>query len=111
MLLVSHYWPAHLFDLHATLYIGALAVGACIGLFVCTGMIYVCIRSVKEWTSPLTVVDNLVFGCASGFSLGSGSAIALCFAFAVQYAGLIAERWFFFARSSHPHNPYSLAIS
>jgi len=27
-------------------------------------------------------------------------------AFAVQYAGLLAERWFFFAQSNHPQNLY-----
>ena len=31
-------------------------------------------------------------------------------AFAVQYAGLLAERWYFFAQSSHPQNIYYQAI-
>ena len=46
-----------------------------------------------------------------GFSLGHVSAFVLCLAFVVQYAGLIAERWFFFAQSNHPQNLYYQAIS
>jgi DMSO reductase anchor subunit len=30
----------------------------------------------------------------------------LCAACAVQYAGLVAERWFFFAEARHPQNLY-----
>ena len=219
IVLVLIYGVAHLFDLRATLFVGALAVVVCLGLFVCTGMIYACIRFLQEWATPLTVVNYLVLGCASGFSLASafasftakdelvvpytvtaivltlvglatrvaslvrnsrikhrstiqsaigihhprivqksqgfmggsyntreffhgrtrsflrsikwiflalafavpllllwlglsnGSAIALCLAFVVQYVGLIAERWFFFAQSSHPQNLYYQAIS
>ena len=32
-------------------------------------------------------------------------------AFAVQYAGLLAERWFFFAQARHPQNLYYQAVS
>jgi sulfite dehydrogenase (quinone) subunit SoeC len=32
-------------------------------------------------------------------------------AFAVQYLGLIAERWFFFAQANHPQNLYYQAVS
>jgi DMSO reductase anchor subunit len=32
-------------------------------------------------------------------------------AFAVQYVGLIAERWFFFAQANHPQNLYYQNIS
>jgi sulfite dehydrogenase (quinone) subunit SoeC len=32
-------------------------------------------------------------------------------AFVSQYAGLIAERWFFFAQAQHPQNLYYKAIS
>jgi DMSO reductase anchor subunit len=41
-------------------------------------------------------------------SIGLGSQLANVFllAFVVQYAGLIAERWFFFAQSNHPQNLY-----
>jgi DMSO reductase anchor subunit len=32
-------------------------------------------------------------------------------AFVVQYLGLLAERWFFFAQANHPQNLYYQVIS
>jgi DMSO reductase anchor subunit len=32
-------------------------------------------------------------------------------AFATQYAGLLAERWYFFAEAKHPQNLYYQAIA
>jgi DMSO reductase anchor subunit len=40
-----------------------------------------------------------------------GSMAALVAAFVVQYAGLLAERWFFFAQANHPQNLYYQCIS
>jgi len=201
-----------------TLVAGALATVLCVALFACTGMIYACIKFLLEWASPLTVVNYLVLGCASGFTLAAAfaaftadnllkvytvgalgftllglatrtaslvrnsrikpkstlqtaigvhhprirqksqgfmggsfntreffhgrsraflrsikwlfltlafalplvllafgvanpSAALLCAAFIVQFAGLIAERWFFFAQANHPQNLYYQAIS
>jgi DMSO reductase anchor subunit len=218
MLTVVLYGLAHWLDWPAALAIGAVAGMLCLSLFICTGMIYACIKFLREWASPLTVVNYAVLGCASGFTLASAfaaftadrlvvaytaaamaftllglvtrgasllrnrrlkpkstlqsatgirhprivqksqgfmggsyntreffhgrseaflrsikwiflalafalpllllgyslshvSAIVLCFAFVVQYAGLIAERWFFFAQSNHPQNLYYQAIS
>ena len=34
------------------------------------------------------------------------AALALGAAFVIQYVGLIAERWFFFADAAHPQNIY-----
>ena len=34
-----------------------------------------------------------------------------CLAFVVQYVGLLAERWFFFAQANHPQNLYYQAAS
>jgi sulfite dehydrogenase (quinone) subunit SoeC len=34
-----------------------------------------------------------------------------CAAFLMQYAGLLAERWYFFAEAKHPQNLYYQAIS
>ena len=39
------------------------------------------------------------------------SAGLLLGAFAVQYVGLLAERWFFFAQAKHPQNLYYQAVS
>ena len=35
----------------------------------------------------------------------------LTLAFIVQFAGLMAERWFFFAQANHPQNLYYQAVS
>ena len=32
-------------------------------------------------------------------------------AFLIQYAGLLAERWYFFAEANHPQNLYYQAMS
>jgi DMSO reductase anchor subunit len=32
-------------------------------------------------------------------------------AFAIQYVGLLAERWFFFAQANHPQNLYYQAVA
>jgi DMSO reductase anchor subunit len=39
-------------------------------------------------------------------ALASGSAPLLVAAPFVQYAGLIAERWYFLAQANHPQNLY-----
>ena len=41
----------------------------------------------------------------------TGSSAMLMAAFAVQYLGLLAERWFFFAQANHPQNLYYRAVS
>jgi DMSO reductase anchor subunit len=35
-------------------------------LFVCTGMIYACLKFVQDWHTPYTVVNFALFGAASG---------------------------------------------
>ena len=195
---------------------GALGAAACVALFVCTGMIYACLPFLQEWRTPLTVVNFMLLGTASGLTLAAGlaavlepelarpyalvalavgalayagrlaslarnarlrpkstlataigvkhpritqiaqgamggsfntreffhgrprevvraarwtmlalvfpvpalllfaggsSAIALGAAFFLQYAGLLAERWYFFAEARHPQNLYYQAIA
>ncbi len=201
----------------ATLIIGVAASILAFALFLCTGMIYACLPFLREWHSPLTVLNFVLLGSASGFTLAAAFAAAtaptlarffgtwalvllgLAFvsrgasllrnarlkprstiqtalgikhprivqispgfesgsfntreffhgrtraalrsvqwgflvavfvipalllaatlwgslpellpaAFAVQYAGLLAERWFFFAQANHPQNLYYQAI-
>lgn len=198
--------------------VGLVATLLAFGLFICTGMIYACLPFLREWHSPLTPVNFLLLGCASGFALaaafsvgaapdltrlftgyalaftllglaGRGAALLrnrrlkpkstlqtaigikhprivqrsmgfqsgsfntreffhgrppgalrwvkwvflvagfaapalllaaalfapagplLVLAFAVQFAGLIAERWFFFAEANHPQNLYYQAVA
>jgi DMSO reductase anchor subunit len=199
--------------------VGSIVVVLCMALFICTGMVYVSIRFLQEWASPLTLVNYLLLGCASGLTLAtalaalagrstlvssyamaamvltvlaagsrgasllrnarlkpkstiqsaigikhprivqkaqgfmggsfntreffhgkspellrsvkwsflllcfpvpvvclalglsSGSSAWLLMAVIVQYVGLLAERWFFFAQANHPQNLYYQAIS
>ncbi len=201
-----------------TLVIGVVGAALCLALFLCTAMIYACIRFLQEWATPLTLVNFTMLGCASGVMLAtvlsgwrgepvtqtvgawaagitfaglctraaslwrnarlkprstlqtaigikhprivqkaqgfmggsfntreffhgrapgtlrgvkwlflfgafvlpvallgaglkSGSTALLLLAFAVQFAGMIAERWFFFAQANHPQNLYYAAVS
>jgi DMSO reductase anchor subunit len=200
-----------------TLLVGIIGVVLCFALFVCTGMIYACLKFLQEWHTPLTPINYILFGMSSGFmlatayaaqygngvtglfgtwaiiltvaafitrgasllrnrnikyrstlktaigvrhnniqqkaqgsmggsyntreffhgktamffksvkwiflvlvfplplllvslGLSSGATVLLVSAFAVQYVGLIAERWFFFAQANHPQNLYYQTI-
>lgn len=57
-----------------SLLIGAAATLLCFALFLCTGMIYACIKFLQEWATPLTVVNYVLFGGASGFMLAAAFA-------------------------------------
>ena len=46
----------------------------CLALFVCTGMIYACLRFLQEWHTPLTVINYILLGGASGFTLAAALA-------------------------------------
>lgn len=201
-----------------TLALGAVTAVLSLTLYVCTGMIYACLKFLQEWATPLTVVNYTLLGLASGFTLATayaalaapalagffgpcalalagtavltrgaslvrnarlkprstlqtaigvkhprivqksmgmmggafntreffhgrtraalravkwaflllvfpvpaallaaglvqGSAPLLAVAFALQYLGLLAERWFFFAQANHPQNLYYQAIA
>lgn len=218
MAVVSAYGGAHYLGRGATLPLGAAGALLCFTLFICTGMIYACLKFLQEWATPLTVINYILLGCTSGFTLAAafaamagstlaaglarwavaltlaalcgraaslirnsrikrksslrtaigikhprivqkaqgfmggsfntreffhgktpallravkggflvlvfplpvilllaglalGSAPLFVLAFAVQYLGLIAERWFFFAQANHPQNLYYQAIS
>lgn len=64
---------------------GAVATLLCFALFLCTGMIYACLKMLQEWATPLTVANYILFGGASGFLF------ATCYA-AWQGTGMT---WFF----------------
>jgi DMSO reductase anchor subunit len=55
----------------ATLVIGVAASILALALFLCTGMIYACLPFLREWHSPLTVVNFALLGSASGFTLAA----------------------------------------
>lgn len=218
MATVFAYGALHYLGRDGTIAIGAAGVAICVALFVCTGMIYACIKFLQEWATPLTVINLVLFGAASGYTFAAayalieapaltavyarwavvftllalfgriatlmrnarirprstlqtaigvkhpqivqkaqgfmggsfntreffhgrtaavvrtvkwgflllvfplpvallvagahfGSPALLAAAFVVQYAGLLAERWFFFAQARHPQNLYYQAIS
>jgi len=62
------------FEVDLSLVTGAVATVLCFALFLCTGMIYACIRMLQEWATPLTVINYTLFGGASGFMLATGFA-------------------------------------
>ncbi|WP_334051507.1 dimethyl sulfoxide reductase anchor subunit family protein [Burkholderia cepacia] len=68
------YGVAHLFGWPGTLLIGAAGALASVALFVCTAMIYACLRFLQEWASPLTLVNFVLLGCASGCTLATACA-------------------------------------
>jgi DMSO reductase anchor subunit len=57
-----------------SLIIGAGGVLIAFALFLCTGMIYACIKFLQEWATWLTVVNYTLFGIASGFLLATAYA-------------------------------------
>lgn len=205
-------------NINATIVLGGVGTVLAFALFVSTGMIYACLRFLQEWSSPLTVINFILLGSASGFTLATlyaavfapsqagffggwaiiitlsgllgrsaalwrnarirpkstmqtaigvkhprivqtaqgamggsfntreffhgksesfvgwmktgflvfafavpllilaanfphASALLLCVAFVSQYAGLLAERWYFFAEARHPQNLYYQGVS
>jgi DMSO reductase anchor subunit len=58
----------------ATLVLGAAGTVLAFALFVCTAMIYACLPFLREWHSPLTLVNFVLLGGASGFTLATAFA-------------------------------------
>jgi len=74
MVLTLAYGLMHHAGMEHTLVVGATGVAVCIALFVCTGMIYACIRFLQEWAHPLTVANFVLLGCASGYTFAAAFA-------------------------------------
>ncbi len=88
MAAVTAYGAAHAFALPGTGWIAAAGVVLCCALFVCTAMIYACLKFLQEWHTPLTMLNFTLLGCASGLTLSA--------AFAAQTAPELAPalaRW------------------
>jgi DMSO reductase anchor subunit len=88
MALVFAYGFAHASAADDTLIIGAAGVVLCAALFVCTAMIYACIRFLQEWATPLTLFNFVLLGLASGFTFASAYA-----AFTAPDLALTLARW------------------
>src|SRR5688572_27506787 len=65
------YGASHYFAWDAAAGIGAAATLLCIALFVCTGMIYACLKFLQEWATPLTLINFFLLGTASGLTLAA----------------------------------------
>lgn len=66
------------------------------------------LRQVKWWFLLGAFVVPLLL---LAWGLSAASVGALLLAFGVQYLGLLAERWFFFAQANHPQNLYYQTVS
>ncbi len=75
------------FNVDVSLLIGAIDTALAFLLFVCTGMIYACIKFLQEWASPLTVINYTLLGTASGFTLATLFATAIHSELVSFYAG------------------------
>ena len=58
-------------NINATIILGVVGTVLAFALFVCTGMIYACLRFLQEWHSPLTIINFILLGSASGFTLAT----------------------------------------
>jgi len=57
-----------------TVSLGVIGTLLAFSLFICTAMIYACLRFLREWNSPLTVINFILLGGASGFTLAAAYA-------------------------------------
>lgn len=71
---VAAYGVAHHLGWDCTLAVGAIAAVLCVALFVCTAMIYTCLKFLQEWHTPLTLINFFVLGTASGLMLAAAFA-------------------------------------
>lgn len=56
--------------------VGAVASVLALALYLCTGMIYGAIKTIREWATPLTPLNFAVLGIASGSTLAAALAAA-----------------------------------
>ncbi|TXT23546.1 MAG: DMSO reductase anchor subunit (DmsC) [Gallionellaceae bacterium] len=68
-------------------------------------------RAIKPVFLVLTFFAPLALLAASLSVSSLSGPLLLAVAFILQYVGLLAERWFFFAEANHPQNLYYQAVS
>ena len=61
--------------INITAVLGVIGTVLAFALYICTGMIYACLRFLREWHTPLTVINYILLGGASGFSLAAALAV------------------------------------
>lgn len=82
--IVFLYGVSHIFAMHweiallpggqvvdLTVLLGVVGTLLAFTLFICTGMLYACLRFLREWHSPLTVINYILMGSSSGFILAA----------------------------------------
>jgi DMSO reductase anchor subunit len=62
-------------DARATQLLACFAIAGAILLWYCTAMIYACIRFIQEWAHPLTIVNYMTLGLASGLVTSGALAV------------------------------------
>ena len=87
MATIAVYAQAHVSEFDHTLAIGGVAAALVLLLFICTAMIYACLRFLQEWASWLTLVNYTLLGCASGFALAAAYASLAAPPLATMYGG------------------------
>ena len=83
------------------MFVPVVALALAASLWLCTAMIYACLRFIEEWAQPLTLVNFVLIGLSSGFvlvsalaaSAGEGELLRLTapVAIAVTIAALVAR--------------------
>jgi DMSO reductase anchor subunit len=73
-LAVLGYGAAHWRQPGLTLAVGTAGAVLSLALFVCTAMIYACLKFLQEWSTPLTLVNYTLLGTASGCTLATALA-------------------------------------
>ena len=74
-------------EVQMTVLLGITGVILCIALFVCTGMIYACLKFLQEWHTPFTPINYILLGMMSGFTLAAVYASVTSPAISSFYAG------------------------
>lgn len=57
--------------IHWSLIVGLAGVFSLFLLFVCTSMIYACLKFLQQWHTPFTLANFILLGCSSGFMLAT----------------------------------------
>ncbi len=120
MAAVTAYGWAHYQGFSGTLLLGTAGAALCLALFLCTAMIYACIKFLQEWATPLTLVNFTLLGCASGVTLATalaawrdepGTFIIGVWAIVLTVAGLVTRAASLWRNAQlKPHSSLQTAI-
>ncbi|MCK5718207.1 MAG: dimethyl sulfoxide reductase anchor subunit [Thiomargarita sp.] len=62
---------AETYPIDPSLVVGAVATISTFALFLCTGMVYAGLKFLQAWYTPLTILNYVLLGGASGFTLAA----------------------------------------